>query len=255
MTERELRNKPVKWLEKYLGAVRGSLGHRAILDVFNKSGLCKRYTMTMNDAWCATTVSAAMIATGLTKIFPCVECSCNAMISLAKSAGIWVENDAYLPKTGDIIMYDWDDNGTGDCAGIAEHVGLVVSVTNGSIIVIEGNMGNDSRVGYRNVAVNGPYIRGFITPNYKSLSTPKPKILDQKGFKKGDKTLGVFALKQLLKIAHNKGLITANLKNTKKFGGGTKKAVNQLLKKWGYKQNGIAGKQFIKKLGKKIQIK
>lgn len=253
MTEKELRNKPVKWLEKYLGAVRGSVGHRQILKTFNDSGLCSRYKMTVSDAWCATTVSAAMIATGLTKIFPCVECSCNAMINLAKSAGIWVENDAYLPKTGDIIMYDWDDNGTGDCAGIAEHVGLVVSVTNGSIIVIEGNMGNDSKVGYRNIAVDGRYIRGFITPNYKTLSTPKPKILDKKGLKKGDKTLGVFALKQLLQIAYKKGLVTAKVKNNKVFGIGTQKAVNQLLKKWGYKQNGIAGEKFIKKFGKLLR--
>ena len=195
MTEKELRNKPVKWIEKYVGSTRGSTGHKAILDVFNKSGLCKRYTMTVNDEWCATTVSAAMIATGLTKIFPCVECSCNAMINLAKSAGIWVENDAYFPKMGDIIMYDWDDKGTGDCTGIAEHVGLVVSVANGSIKVIEGNMGNDSKVGYRTVAVDSRYIRGFITPNYKSLAAPKPKVLDKKGYEKGDKNLGVVALK------------------------------------------------------------
>lgn len=254
MTERELRNKPVKWLEKYLGAVRGSLGHRAILKVFNDSGLYPRYKMTVNDAWCATTVSAAMIDCKLTSIFPCISCSCNEMISKAKTAGIWVENDAYVPKTGDIIMYDWDDKGTGDCTGVADHVGLVVSVANRSIIkVIEGNMGNDSKVGYRYVKLDGRYIRGFIAPNYKSLTTPKPKILDKKGFKKGTKSYGVLALKQLLILANKKGIVSAKVRNTKKFGNGTKKAVNQLLEKWGYKQNGIAGEKFIKKLGNLIK--
>lgn len=153
------------------------------------------------------------------------------MIAKAKTAGIWVENDGYVPKTGDIIMYDWDDKGTGDCTGVADHVGFVVSVVNGSIKVIEGNMGNASQVGYRTVALNGKYIRGFITPNYKSLATPKPKILDKKGFKKGTKSYGVLALKQLLILANKKGIVSAKVRNNKKFGNGTKKAVNQLLEK------------------------
>ncbi|MGN1130459.1 MAG: CHAP domain-containing protein [Ruminococcus sp.] len=253
MTEKQLRNKPVKWLEKYLGSVRGSAGHKAILKVFNDSGLYPRYKMTVNDAWCATTVSVAMIASKLTNIFPCISCSCNEMIAKAKTAGIWIENDAYVPKTGDIIMYDWNDTGAGDCTGIADHVGIVVSVENGSIKIIEGNMGNASQVGYRTVAVDGKYIRGFITPDYKILATPKLKVLDKKGYKMGKSSIGVLAFKQLLQITYEKGLITAKVKNNKVFGKGTKKAVNQILKKWGYKQNGIAGEKFIKKLGKLLK--
>ena len=114
-------------------------------------------------------------------------------------------------------------------------------------------MGNASQVGYRTVALNGKYIRGFITPNYKSLATPKPKILDKKGFKKGTKSYGVLALKQLLILANKKGIVSAKVRNNKKFGNGTKKAVNQLLEKWGYKQNGIAGEKFLKKLGNLIK--
>ena len=30
------------------------------------------------------------------------------------------------------------------------------------------------------------------------------------------------------------------------YGGGTEKAVNSLLKKWGYRENGIAGDKFLK---------
>ena len=36
------------------------------------------------------------------------------------------------------------------------------------------------------------------------------------------------------------------------FGNGTKNAVNYLLKKWGYTENGIAGVNFIKKLTAEI---
>lgn len=170
MTENELRQQPVSWLENLNGSTKGSAGHKKILNTFNSSGLCRRYTMTVNDAWCATTVSAAMIAVGLAGIFPCVECSCGQMINLAKRASIFVENDAYVAKKGDCILYDWDDNGKGDCTGAPEHVGMIVSVSGGYYDVIEGNMGS-GKVGHRRIAVNGRYIRGFITPKYASKAT------------------------------------------------------------------------------------
>lgn len=170
MTEKQLRQKSVDWLEKLNGSKDGSAGHLKILDVFNKSGLCSRYKMTKNDPWCATAASAAMIAVGQASIFPCVECSCSAMIRLAKAAGIWVENDAHIPKTGDKVLYDWDDSGKGDCTGDPEHVGTVVSVKNGKIDVIEGNMG-EGKVGHRKLEVNGRYIRGYICPKFASLAT------------------------------------------------------------------------------------
>ncbi len=70
-----------------------------------------------------------------------------------------------------------------------------------------------------------------------------PKALDSGGFKKGDKGDGVLALKCLLKLSGVKGLDDSG-----GFGGGTQNAVNALLKKWGYKENGVAGDKFIKKI-------
>ena len=169
MTEKELRQKPVDYLAQYVGIKEGSAEHKAILAVLNNSGLCTRYKMTVNDPWCATATSAAYIASGLADIFPCVECSCGNMIELARKAGIWVENDAYVPKTGDTILYDWGDSGKGDCTGWPDHVGLVASVSGNTIRVIEGNMSNT--VGYRNLNVNGRYIRGFITPKFSTKAT------------------------------------------------------------------------------------
>lgn len=169
MTEKELRQKPVDYLAQYVGIKEGSAEHRAILAVLNNSGLCTRYKMTVNDPWCATATSAAYIASGLADIFPCVECSCGNMIELARKAGIWVENDAYVPKTGDTILYDWGDSGKGDCTGWPDHVGLVASVSGNTIRVIEGNMSNT--VGYRNLNVNGRCIRGFITPKFSTKAT------------------------------------------------------------------------------------
>lgn len=166
------RSKPSEWLSKYVGITEGSEQHKEILKIFNDSGLCTRYKMSVGDPWCATATSAAFIATGLSGIFPCVECSCESMINLAITAGIWIENDAYVPGTGDVILYDWDDNGVGDCTGWSDHVGIVASCDESKIKVIEGNKNNT--VGYRDIAVNGRYIRGFITPHYAATTTPQP---------------------------------------------------------------------------------
>lgn len=166
------RSKPSEWLSKYVGITEGSEQHKEILKIFNDSGLCTRYKMSVGDPWCATATSAAFIATGLSGIFPCVECSCESMINLAITAGIWIENDAYAPDTGDVILYDWDDNGVGDCTGWSDHVGIVISCDGSTIKVIEGNKSNT--VGYRDIAVNGKYIRGFITPHYAATTTPQP---------------------------------------------------------------------------------
>lgn len=80
------------------------------------------------------------------------------------------------------------------------------------------------------------------------------KVLDSDGLKYDDKNgLAVLALKQLLYIAKKKGWITANFKNDMGFGDGTQKAVNEMLKRWKYKQNGVAGENFIKKLGEELK--
>lgn len=251
MTEKELRQKVVKGITVYNRAKKGSASHKEILRIFNNSGLCKRYTMTVSDPWCATTACAAYIKAGLTRIFPCVDCSCSVMIEKAKKAGIWRETDSYIPKPADLIMYDWNDNGKGDCTGAPEHVGVVVSVVNGTIKVFEGN--KDNACGYRSIPVNSRYIRGFITPGFSSIATKPKPVLEVRGYKKGDRTKGVLALKQLLSLAKSKKLVTASFHNNKIFGAGTENAVNQILKKLGYKETGIAGDKFLKKLGELIR--
>ena len=78
--------------------------------------------------------------------------------------GIWIENENRVPNPGDIIFYDWDDNGSGDNKGSADHVGIVEKVSGNIITVIEGNYNNC--VARRNLEVNGKYIRGYGVPKY-----------------------------------------------------------------------------------------
>ena len=171
MTEKELRQKLVDKAISYVGVKEGSYKHKYIIDTYNKiKPLPSGYVVKMNDAWCATFVSFCAAETGLLDYIP-AECSCNRMIELAKKMGIWVEKDNYVPSVGDALLYDWNDSGIGDNLGVADHIGIVVSVANGVIKVVEGNYHNE--VGYRNIAVNGRYIRGYIVPKFSSNSTKK----------------------------------------------------------------------------------
>lgn len=173
---KEIRSKVVEIAKGWLGCKESDGSHKKIIDTYNAcKPLPRSYAVKYTDAWCATFASAVGIKAGLTDIIP-RECGCNQFIQLAKNMGIWVENDAYTPSAGDMILYDWDDNGVGDNTGSADHIGIVVSVSGGVIKVIEGNKSN--AVGYRDIAVNGKYIRGFVTPKYSSKATkeeaPKP---------------------------------------------------------------------------------
>ena len=85
------------------------------------------------------------------------------------------------------------------------------------------------------------------------LKKEDKKVLDENGFKKGDKGDGVLALKCLIRLAADKKIVKAELDDTGGFGGGTQSAVNALLKNWGYAQNGIAGDKFIRKLYKSLK--
>ena len=169
MTEKELRKKVVDTAKKYHGCKEADGSHKKIINGYNSmKPLPRGYAVKYTDEWCATFVSFIAIKTGLTDIMP-RECGCERMIELYKNLGRWKESDSYVPKAGDVIFYDWDDNGYGDNKGNSDHVGIVVSVSGNNIKVIEGNKGE--AVAYRTIAVNGRYIRGYGIPNYASKAT------------------------------------------------------------------------------------
>lgn len=94
-------------------------------------------------------------------------------------------------------------------------------------------------------------FNGYSKNSDKNETTTKE--LDTLGFRYKDKDEGVLALKKLLLIAMDKKIISKIvLDNTIGFGTGTVKAVNAVLKKWGYTENGIAGTKFINKLYNEI---
>lgn len=157
-------------MQSWIGKNEVDGSFREIIDIYNShTPRARGYKLKYSDEWCAGTVSAAAIATGNTNAVP-LEVSCHYMIEGAKAKGIWVENDAYVPQGGDIILYDWQDSGVGDNTGNPDHVGVVEYTSGGVIHVIEGN--NGEKVARRELSVNGRYIRGFIVPKYSNNTAP-----------------------------------------------------------------------------------
>lgn len=165
-TEQELRQSVVNVMRGWLGYSEKNGKFRSIIDLYNtQQPLPRGYKVQYTDEWCAATVTAAGMKAGLSDII-LGECSCSRMIALYQAVGRWMENDAYRPQPGDIIMYDWDDTGAGENKGAPEHVGIVAEVNGSTITIIEGNKGQ--AVATRTMAVNGRYIRGYCLPDYAS---------------------------------------------------------------------------------------
>lgn len=163
-TEQELRQSVVNVMRGWLGYSEKNGKFRSIIDLYNtQRPLPRGYKVQYTDEWCAATVTAAGIQAGLHDII-LGECSCSRMIALYQAVGRWMENDAYRPQPGDIIMYDWDDTGAGENKGDPEHVGIVAEVNGNTLTIIEGNKGQ--AVATRTMAVNGRYIRGYCLPDY-----------------------------------------------------------------------------------------
>ena len=65
---------------------------------------------------------------------------------------------SYTPAAGDIIFFDWGNNGTID------HVGIVESVSGGTVNTIEGNSGD--KVARRSYCIGSSNIYGYGVPAY-----------------------------------------------------------------------------------------
>lgn len=165
MTEIQAREAVVSIMKGWLGWSESDGRYRKIIDIYNgQTPLPVGYKVKYTDDWCAVTVTAAFLKAGLSQIH-CGECSCPRMIEKYKKAGRWMERDSYIPQPGDLVMYDWEDDGQGDNTGQPNHVGMAAGFCGDYIQVIEGNRGN--AVCYRWLKTDGRFIRGFCLPDFQ----------------------------------------------------------------------------------------
>ena len=164
MTEYELRAWVCAVAKAWLGRKEADGSHREIIDVYNAGRVPGSYAMTYTDPWCAAFVSAVGMKAGCGDIIiPNV--ACDPMIGAYEACGGWREEDDFNAQAGDIIFYDWQDDGVGDDRGSADHVGIVVDNDGRTLTIIEGNCSD--MVKYRTIPVNGKNIRGFAVPDYR----------------------------------------------------------------------------------------
>ena len=148
-----------------VGVQEESAEHRGLIDIYNSHGPRARgYRAKVTDAWCALFVSAVAIMSDLTDEV-ITEVSCGQMIERYKERARWIEDDCFRPQTGDLIFYDWQDDGIGDNTGWPDHVGVVYSVIGDRMKIIEGNL--KDAVGIREIKIGSRYIRGYALPEFK----------------------------------------------------------------------------------------
>lgn len=101
--------------------------------------------------WCACFVSWCAEECGYIEkeILPRFSC-CES--EWFKERGVWRDSD-YIPSPGDLIFFDWTQDGTLD------HVGLVETIENGYVCTIEGNTGD--LCARQRYALEDPQICGY----------------------------------------------------------------------------------------------
>lgn len=124
-------------------------------------------------AWCAAFVSFCLRQAGVAEADAVTEISCPRMVKWYKAVSdrtAW-QAASYTPTAGDIIFFK-----TGSSSAVSTHVGIVVSVSDGTIYTVEGNSGG--RVGIHSYAASDSVIVGYGIPNYRGVGDISAYVFD-----------------------------------------------------------------------------
>ena len=146
------------------GRIPTGIGNQAIVQVAasqeGKGGTTywSWYGFRSRVEWCGCFVSWCADQSG------CIQSGVIPKFSLCSDGVKWFESKgrfrdaSYTPAAGDIIFFDWGNNGTID------HVGIVESVSGGTVNTIEGNSGD--KVARRSYSIGSSNIYGYGVPAY-----------------------------------------------------------------------------------------
>ncbi len=165
-TAKQILNQAKKWL----GYSEENGKFKIILDIYNShKPLARGYAIKLSDEWCDAFVSACAIACGAVDIIG-TEVGVPKHVDIFKNKGIWLGR--VKPQPGDVIVFDWDGNGSGD------HIGYVYSFDGNYIITIEGNYNEE--VAKRTITYNHPVILGYARPKYETSEKDDETSKDDK---------------------------------------------------------------------------
>ena len=116
------------------------------------------YGFTKREEWCACFVSwcadqCGYIEAGVIPKFSL----CSAGMEWFESRGQFMDG-SYVPASGDLVFFDWGNDGSVD------HVGIVESVVDGTVYTVEGNSGD--KVARRSYPIGYGQIVGYGVPAY-----------------------------------------------------------------------------------------
>lgn len=174
-----------------------------------------------------------------------VEAMIKAFMDVCEKAGYYCLLYSYesflMAKTSAAFRakYDtWVANTTGNAPSIA--YGIWQYSFNGSVTGCSSRVDMDRTEKDYPALIKSGGFNGYPKEPAKELDKPADAW-----WKRGDKDHGIFAVKQRMKA-----LGYSRLDDTGGFGGGTEKAVNDLLGEWGYRQTGVIGENFVKRVMK-----
>ena len=116
------------------------------------------YGFSSREEWCACFVSwcadqCGYIEAGVIPKFSL----CSAGMEWFESRGQFMDG-SYVPASGDLVFFDWGNDGSVD------HVGIVESVVDGTVYTVEGNSGD--KVAKRSYPIGYGQIVGYGVPTY-----------------------------------------------------------------------------------------
>lgn len=140
---------------RVIARAQSELGYTSGTSEDSKYG--RKYSGAYAGSWCAFFVMSCFDDEGLKDAIP-FSSYCPTIVDTAKKWGTWHAAGTYTPKTGDLVLYDFNYN------NVSDHVGIVESVPyNGAVYAIEGNTGSPVGV-YRKLRTSG--ILGYVTPRF-----------------------------------------------------------------------------------------
>lgn len=116
------------------------------------------YGFTKREEWCACFVSWCADQCGYIEggVIPKFSL-CSAGMEWFESRGQFMDS-SYVPASGDLVFFDWGNDGSVD------HVGIVESVVDGTVYTVEGNSGD--KVARRSYPIGYGQIVGYGVPAY-----------------------------------------------------------------------------------------
>lgn len=149
--------------QRFVGVSEGTSRFNDLIQAYNSvKPLPMGYQMKLSDDWCDAFVTVVADKAGASQLIG-RECGVQRHIALFKEKGIWLGR--VFPKPGDVITFDWEQNGW------ADHIGFVESVSENWVTTIDGN--SHQRVQRNRFVWNDSRIMGYARPKYQSVGEIK----------------------------------------------------------------------------------